>query len=107
MSLPTLHLLVTVILLFLLDMFLVDLPSFFLDGELVLHVLDTDRHLLFRTTAALQGLSRVLFGMFSKAHRGTHFVLGTTGMLFLPGLRRRASLLIVRHDCLYAFFLFF
>lgn len=46
MSLPALHLLVSVVLLLLLDVLLVDLTRLFLDGQLVLHVLNTDRHLL-------------------------------------------------------------
>jgi hypothetical protein len=63
MTLPTLHLLVSVVFFFLLDVLLVYLARLFLDGEFILHVLDADRHLLLRRGAALQRLSGVLLRM--------------------------------------------
>lgn len=48
-------------------MFLVDLIGFFLDGELILHVLDADCQFLFGG-GLVEWLCGVLFGMLAEAH---------------------------------------
>lgn len=68
LTLPTLHLLVSVVLLLLLDVLLVDLACLLLDGEFILHILDTDRHLLLRRPTSLQGLGGVLFRILAETH---------------------------------------
>lgn len=85
-------------------MFLVDFVGFFLDGELILYVLDADCQFLFGG-GLVEWLCGVLFGVLSEAHRRSHFVLGSSSVLLLSG--KGVTLLVFCDDRLDAIFVLF